>query len=52
MLRLKEQLKTLFPIHCKFSNQTINIKTISAKTSLLCIAPVPVCVIEKNWKEF
>ncbi|HYO13618.1 MAG TPA: PilC/PilY family type IV pilus protein [Thermoanaerobaculia bacterium] len=52
MLRLKQQLQTLFPSNCKFSNQTVNIKTISAKTSLLCIAPVPVCVIEKNWKEF
>jgi hypothetical protein len=51
MRALKEQLKTLFPVNCRFSNQTVNIKTISAKTSLVCIAPVPVCTIKKNWKE-
>jgi hypothetical protein len=49
--RLKESLKKLFPVNCKFSNQTIDIKTISADTRLLCIAPIPVCTIEKNWKE-
>ncbi|HKV11174.1 MAG TPA: PilC/PilY family type IV pilus protein [Thermoanaerobaculia bacterium] len=49
--RLKESLKKLFPVNCKFSNQTVDIKTISADTRLLCIAPIPVCTIEKNWKE-
>lgn len=49
--RLKESLKRLFPVNCKFSNQTVDIKTISADTRLLCIAPIPVCTIEKNWKE-
>jgi len=51
MLTLKEALKKLFPVNCKFSNQTVDIKTISSDTRLLCIAPVPVCTIEKNWKE-
>jgi type IV pilus assembly protein PilY1 len=49
--RLKQTLQTLFPARCKFSNQTVDIKTISADTRLLCIAPVPVCTIEKNWRE-
>jgi Tfp pilus tip-associated adhesin PilY1 len=49
--KLKEALKKLFPVNCKFSNQTIDIKTISSDTRLFCIAPVPVCTIEKNWRE-
>lgn len=49
--RLKESLKSIFPINCKFSNQTIDIKTISSDTRLFCIAPVPVCTIDKNWRE-
>jgi Tfp pilus tip-associated adhesin PilY1 len=50
-LKLKETLKTLFPVNCKFSNQTVDIKTISSDTRLFCIAPVPVCTIDKNWRE-
>lgn len=49
--RLKESLKSLFPVNCKFSNQTIDIKTISSDTRLFCIAPVPVCTLDKNWRE-
>ncbi|MFL6194722.1 MAG: pilus assembly protein [Thermoanaerobaculia bacterium] len=49
--KLKESLKKLFPVNCKFSNQTVDIKTISSDTRLFCIAPVPVCTIEKNWRE-
>ncbi|HEV8581518.1 MAG TPA: PilC/PilY family type IV pilus protein [Thermoanaerobaculia bacterium] len=51
MNQLRESLKTIFPTNCRFGNQTIDIKTISSKTALICIAPVPVCTIEKNWKE-
>jgi Tfp pilus tip-associated adhesin PilY1 len=50
-LKLKETLKSLFPANCKFSNQTVDIKTISSDTRLFCIAPVPVCTIDKNWRE-
>ncbi|HEY9421679.1 MAG TPA: PilC/PilY family type IV pilus protein, partial [Thermoanaerobaculia bacterium] len=49
--KLKQSLQALFPARCKFSNQTVDIKTISSDTRLLCIAPVPVCTIEKNWRE-
>ncbi len=49
--RLKESLKSLFPINCKFGSQTIDIKTISSDTRLFCIAPVPVCTLDKNWRE-
>jgi PilC-like protein with beta-propeller domain len=49
--RVKQGLMSLFPVNCKFSNQTVDIKTISSDTRLLCIAPIPVCTIKKNWKE-
>ena len=49
---IMESLKTLFPANCKFGNFMVDIKTIAADTSLVCIAPVPVCLIEANWKEW
>jgi Tfp pilus tip-associated adhesin PilY1 len=51
-LAIMESMKSLFPANCKYSNFRVDIKTIAADTSLVCIAPVPVCLIEKNWKEF
>ncbi len=51
MNQLRTSLMSLFPSNCKFGNQTIDIKTVSSKTALFCIAPVPVCMIEKNWRE-
>jgi hypothetical protein len=51
-LAIMNSMKALFPPTCKFSNYRIDIKTISADTSLVCIAPVPVCLIEKSWKEY
>ena len=51
-MKIMESLKVLFPPTCKFSNYRVDIKTIAADTSLVCIAPVPVCMIEKNWKEW
>jgi hypothetical protein len=49
---IMNSLKTLFPPNCKFGNFMVDIKTIAADTSLVCIAPVPVCLIESNWKEW
>lgn len=51
-MAIMESLKTLFPPTCKFGNSMVDIKTIAADTTLVCIAPVPVCLIQKNWKEF
>ncbi len=47
-----DELKKLFPRECKFGNYRIDIKTVAADTGLVFIAPVPVCLIENNWKEF
>jgi len=45
-------LKQLFPKNCKFGNYRIDIKAISGDTGMIFIAPVPICIVEKNWKEF
>ena len=52
LTQIMNGLKALFPANCKFANYRIDIKTIAADTSLEFIAPVPVCIIERNWKEF
>lgn len=51
LTNVMESLKSLFPSNCKFSNYRIDIKTISADTGVVFIAPVPICMIEKNWKD-
>ena len=50
--QVMEEMKELFPQECKFANYRIDIKTIAADTGVIFIAPVPVCLIEQNWKEF
>ncbi|MFY9823843.1 MAG: PilC/PilY family type IV pilus protein [Thermoanaerobaculia bacterium] len=44
-------LMGLFPSNCQFANFTQDIKTVEDNGNIVCIAPVPVCVIRKNWKE-
>lgn len=52
MARIMETLKTLMPQNCTFANYRIDVKAVAADTRLQHIAPMPVCIIEKNWKEF
>lgn len=47
-----QTLKGQFPTNCKFANYTQNIETIQSDEGLVCIAPVPLCIVERNWKEF
>jgi hypothetical protein len=49
---LAETLKSLFPPACNFSNRTENIMAQRSNTEVECIAPVPVCIEDKNWKQF
>jgi hypothetical protein len=46
-----DSLRDLFPDNCRFTNARIDIKLFAADTRLQRIAAVPVCTIEKNWKE-
>jgi hypothetical protein len=45
------KLMELFPENCQFATFTQNIETIQSNNGLVCIAPVPICVARKNWKE-
>jgi hypothetical protein len=47
-----EALRDLFPENCRFTNQRIDVRLVTSDTQVRRIAAVPVCVIEKNWKEF
>jgi hypothetical protein len=48
-----EGLKSLFPSNCKFPpGYRIDVKTRTTDTGIVWIAPVPLCVIEKNFKDF
>ena len=49
---IMEKLKDLFPENCKFANFRIDIKTITSDSQIARIAPVPICLIERNWKEY
>jgi hypothetical protein len=49
---ITNELKTLLPDNCEFGNYRIDVKTVLSNTELICVAPIPVCIIEKNWKEF
>jgi len=52
LISVMNTLKSLFPKNCRFGNYRIDIKAISGDTGVIFIAPVPICIVEKNWKEF
>ena len=49
--RIRDELKNFMPANCRFTSHTINIMAIASNTAVEFIAPVPICVINKNWKE-
>jgi hypothetical protein len=49
---IMDNLKKLFPENCRFANYRVDIKTIAADTRVERIAPIPICLVEKNWKEY
>ncbi len=44
-------LRSLFPPDCKFTAFTQDIKTFQVDTELVCVAAIPVCVREQNWRD-
>lgn len=47
-----EAIKKLFPPNCRYGNYRFDLKTIRSDTRMVFIAPVPVCIVQKNWKEY
>lgn len=52
LIDLREELKALYPEDCEFANYDIHLKTLRSDTGVFFIAPIPVCLVEKNWREF
>jgi hypothetical protein len=52
LAKIENQIKALLPANCRFTDYTINIKASRSDTGVDFIAPVPVCIIQQNWKEF
>jgi Tfp pilus tip-associated adhesin PilY1 len=45
-------LKSQMPENCKFTNKRIDVKAIRSDTGVEWLAPIPVCVQQKNWKQW
>jgi Tfp pilus tip-associated adhesin PilY1 len=46
------QLMKLMPTNCRYSNATIPIGITLQTSATVCAVGVPICIAEKNWKEF
>ncbi len=46
-----KELKKLFPKGCKFANYWISVSGLRSDTGYERYATVPVCVVQRNWKE-
>ena len=49
---IMEEIKGLFPPNCRFTNARLDVQMVSQDTGLVRVAPIPVCIIQKNWREF
>ncbi|MCH9648552.1 MAG: hypothetical protein K0U98_09950 [Deltaproteobacteria bacterium] len=49
--QVMNELKGLFPDVCRFANYTLNLKTTRAGTGQVFVAPIPICVVQHNWRE-
>ena len=46
-----DRLKDFLPSYCRFGNYRMDIKALQSDTGNVFIAPVPICLVEKNWRE-
>jgi hypothetical protein len=49
---IQEALQQVAPENCRFANYTINIKALRSDTGVEFLAPIPICITQRNWKEF
>ena len=47
-----QQLKDLQPEECRFANYTLNVLVDTTASGSQLVAPVPICIIERNFKQF
>jgi len=49
---IRDRLKDLQPDNCRFANYTVNVSVNTTESGSYIVAPVPVCVIERNFRQF
>ena len=50
-VEIREILKQQLPDNCTFGNFTQDILTRRSREGIECVAPVPVCMIQHNWRD-
>ncbi len=49
---IRQSLMSKMPQECKFAQYSLNVMTLQSQSGVECIVPIPVCVVQRNWKEF
>ncbi|MCP4202629.1 MAG: hypothetical protein GY769_11925 [bacterium] len=49
---IRTSLMSKMPQECKFAQYSLNVMTLQSQSGVECIVPIPVCVVQRNWKEF
>ena len=49
---IRTSLMSQLPAECNFAQYSINVMTLQSQSGLECVVPIPVCVVQRNWKEF
>ena len=49
---IRTSLMSKMPPECNFAQYSVNVMTLQSHSGVECIVPIPVCVVQRNWKEF
>ena len=49
---IREKLEDLMPASCRFANVEVRIKAMRSDRGQEWLVPVPVCITQKNWKQW
>ena len=50
--RLRDEMIKQYPPQCSFGAFTVEMEVLRADTGVYTIARIPICLIDKNWKEY
>ncbi|MFQ5527260.1 MAG: PilC/PilY family type IV pilus protein [Thermoanaerobaculia bacterium] len=49
---IRTSLMSQMPAECRFAEYSLNVMTLQSQNGIECVVPIPVCVVQRNWKEF
>ncbi len=49
---IRTSLMAQMPAECRFAQYSLNVMTLQSQSGLECTVQIPVCVVQRNWKEF